>query len=164
MQASINSYTPDIPVRNIQTRTREHKAVAQIQVEVLPKSHGTIKIKGGLGQHSQLNKPAFNNFYNICGLQDDWDGEESPAPSNNVMQSAFALINILDLATQQIYNVVPGPRGEIMVDVRGKNSKSVEFIIYPDKIKYVKFSEIEAPEQGLFNNELISGLLTWVNQ
>ena len=105
-----------------------------------------------------------NKLNAIRNLQNDWDGEGSPAPSNNVMWSAHRLIGTVKDLGSQIYNVVPGPKGEIMVDVQGKNLRSVEFIIYPDKIKYVKFPETDTPEQGLFGYYMLPGLLAWVNQ
>ena len=107
---------------------------------------------------------ATNKLYAIRALQNDWDGEGSPVPTDRVLYVAYGLIITVESLGSKIYNVAPGPKGEIMVDVRGKDAGSVEFVIYTDKIKYVKFPETDTPKQGLFGYYMLPDLLAWVNQ
>jgi len=95
-------------------------------------------------------------------LEDNWDGEEAKAPSKRALMAALYLVKVLQAFGQKVFHVAPGPRGEILVDLRNKN-KSIELLLYEDRFKFVRFSETERPEQGNFELNMLPGLLKWLN-
>lgn len=112
---------------------------------------------------SSLNKIILNSLEQISELPSNWDEEGAIQPPLNCVQYAKAIVLFMDAVGQEIYAIAPGPLGEIMLDFRN-DSKSLELIIYPDKMKYVKFSELEKPEQGIFNPDILfPDLLNWLN-
>ncbi|MCG2612795.1 hypothetical protein LZZ85_00830 [Terrimonas sp. NA20] len=101
---------------------------------------------------------------NMAALDDNWDEDDAIAPCSEVIQLAKGIVHSLNAAGQGIYNAVPGPNGEIMLDLRSGN-KSLEIIIYPDKMKFVKFSPSEPPAQGYFTPSLLfTDLIAWLNE
>lgn len=98
----------------------------------------------------------------IAELKENWDDEGSPAIDEDVVNSAAAIIYIMETAGENLYSIAPGPRGEIMLDYR-LNEKSLEIILYPDQKKYVKFSDKEQPTQGKFTYEILPTLISWLN-
>lgn len=98
----------------------------------------------------------------IGNLKDNWDEEGAQGISKKVLNEASAIIYTMKIAHEDLYSISPGPSGEIMLDYRvGK--KSLEIILYPNKRKFVKFSDDEAPTQGEFNDKILPDLIAWLN-
>jgi hypothetical protein len=95
-------------------------------------------------------------------LEDNWDGEGAKAPGKRAVTVALYLVKALQAFGQKVFHVAPGPRGEILVDLRNKN-KSIELLFYEDRSKFVRFPETERPDQGSFELNLLPGLLKWLN-
>ena len=87
----------------------------------------------------------------ISLLNDDWD-DGAKAREENVIQRARALVKFMCAVGQGIYNIAPGPKGEILIDFRN-DKRSLEILFYPNKEKFVKFSDEEPPQQGVFHPE-----------
>jgi hypothetical protein len=69
----------------------------------------------------------------------------------------------METVQQTIYSIAPGPVGEIMLDLRN-GYKSVEIIIYPNRIRTVQFEEGKAPHQKDASIDyIITDLLKWLN-
>ncbi len=101
---------------------------------------------------------------NMAALEDNWDEDGAIAPGSEVIQLAKGIAHSMNAVGQDIYNAAPGPKGEIMLDLRSGN-KSLELIIYPDKMKFVKFSQSEPPAQGSFTPGLLfTDLIAWLNE
>lgn len=100
-----------------------------------------------------------NEFEN---LQNDWDEEGAIAPSQKVIDLARGIIIHFSAIGQEVFNVVPGPNGEILVDIRN-NDKSIEFIFYHNRAKAVLFSGNQAPRQQNFDFNILPDLLKWLN-
>ncbi len=99
---------------------------------------------------------------NIGNLKDNWDEEGAQAISKKVLNEATAIIYTMKIVHLDLYSIAPGPSGEIMLDYRvGK--KSLEIILYPNKRKFVKFSQDEVPIQGEFNDQIFPELIAWLN-
>jgi hypothetical protein len=111
-----------------------------------------------------LNNRIFTLLQDYSILQDDWDGDDSLAPTENVTQDAFYLSLLMEKTGQRIFHTAPGPSGEIMLDLRNEETqRSVEIIFYPKKSIFVTFSESDVPRQGIFSFELLPELLEWLN-
>jgi hypothetical protein len=97
-------------------------------------------------------------------LLDNWDNDGAKAPSIEGLNAAKTMIHIFSATGQSIYNIAPGPNGEILVDVRSKNmSKSIEFIFYPDKQRQVKFDSNGTATQEPFSFENLPAAMSWLN-
>ncbi len=83
----------------------------------------------------------------IALLHDNWDGDDSLSPSLEAIRVAKDIVYLLKGAGHEIYNVSPGPAGEIMLDLRF-SGRMLEIIIYPDTIKLVEFSPSNSSLQG----------------
>ncbi len=116
-----------------------------------------------VAEGGSLNAVIFRTLSEIVGLEDNWDEQGALAPNNSVIQKSKGLIVFLEAIGQKIFSIAPGPEGEIMIDLRN-GSRSLEILIYPDRMKYVKFSASEKPTQGIFSPDLLlSELIAWVN-
>ncbi|MFN4256630.1 MAG: hypothetical protein ACK4Q5_16635 [Saprospiraceae bacterium] len=109
-----------------------------------------------------LNQRVLDLLNELKKLKDNWDEEGAPAPSPRAIRHAEVLVNQLNRAGQKVFHIAPGPRGEIMVDLR-ENGKSVEILFYPEKMRYVQFPAAGEPEQGEFHPDLLPKLLKWLN-
>ncbi|MBO9660943.1 MAG: hypothetical protein J7527_19125 [Chitinophagaceae bacterium] len=59
---------------------------------------------------------------------DNWDEDGAIAPFSEVIQLAKGIVHSTNTAGQKIYSAAPGPKGEIILDLRSGN-KSLELII-----------------------------------
>jgi hypothetical protein len=75
---------------------------------------------------------------------------------------ASYLLKLLQSFGQKAFHVAPGPRGEIMIDLRNKD-KSIELLFYGDKAKFVMFSDSSDPKQGTFELNMLPELIKWLN-
>ena len=158
MPALINSYTTDVPAIH---RSCEYSTVSRTRVIERPLRLTSISIKEKRSRIT-LNSRTIGLLAEIGMLKDNWDEDGALAPSIEVLRRASFMVGYLDGTGQKVYNVAPGPKGEIMVDIRN-GDKSLELLFYSDKTKYVKFNGNEKPEQGLFENELLPQLMSWLN-
>jgi hypothetical protein len=109
-----------------------------------------------------LNEREIKILDELEKLQDNWDGELAIAPTRMVIIRAKFIVKILQATGQKVFHVAPGPSGEILVDIRN-GSKSIELLFYPDKTKFVTYSDIEKPQQGIFESNILPQLLSWLN-
>ncbi len=97
-------------------------------------------------------------------FQENWAGDDSPAPNQNTINSAKSLTYLLSQHGQPIYHAAPGPNGEIMLDIRNTNrTKSLEIIFYPTRNIVALFPAGGSPTQKAFQTEELPSLLTWLN-
>lgn len=113
-------------------------------------------------QEGAINSRIFDLLNKMELLKNNWDGDDALAPDPQALQFAKGIAGFMEVSGQKIYNTTPGPNGEIALDFR-KKAKSLEVLLYPKKMKYVKFSSNEQPVQGPFNPELLPELITWLN-
>lgn len=95
-------------------------------------------------------------------LNPNWDGEDAKAPSKDVIFRVRNLVRLLSKTGQPVFHTAPGPNGEVMIDIRNED-QSLEIIFYSQKAFFVKFPYSGVPEQGKFDEENISDLLSWLN-
>lgn len=108
-----------------------------------------------------FNRHAYQILSSISKLADNWDGEDAIAPTESVLIDAHRCLTLLTMVGQKIYNLAPGPNGEIMISLKGKSGE-LELLFYPNKTKYVKLPNTGSPTQGkLIFNELFD-LLKWL--
>lgn len=105
-----------------------------------------------------LNGHAFRILNEIQKLPDNWDEEGGIAPSKRTYQRAHNLAVYLQQTGEKIYNVAPGPNGEIMIDLRDKGN-SVEILFYPEKKKFVFFPVQGRPVQDEFSLDKLPEIL-----
>ena len=160
MPALIDSYTPTTAEALSVRRTH---AVAEIRVEQRPTLYSSLSMWPYDTYERRINYRSLRQIDSIATLEDNWDQDDAIAPSEQIVQQAKSLIILFDVVGQKVYNVAPGPDGEVMVDIRHKQ-KSVEILFYPTKNKYVKFGQGVKPEQGLFDLTTLSHLMTWLNE
>lgn len=123
----------------------------------------SITLEGKNFEANSLNAKHIETLEKIETLSDNWDQEGSLVPPQKVTSFARAIIYLMNAIGQEMYNIAPGPNGEIMLDF-SNNKRSFEILIYPDKMMYVKFPEQGNPIQDSFTPEkLYTDLLSWLN-
>lgn len=95
-------------------------------------------------------------------LEDNWDGEGALPPDKESLQIAKSITHMLWRYGQPVFHIAPGPTGEVMVNLR-KGDKSLELLFYPNRWKYVQFSPLEKPQQGVLDFSNFPKLLSWLN-
>lgn len=112
---------------------------------------------------NNINGKHIESLSQISELESNWDGEDAIRPPQSVIGLAKAIILLTGSIGQEIYNIAPGPNGEILI-LFINNNKSLEVLIYPDKLLYVKFPEKGNPFQGEFTLDLLlTDLISWLN-
>lgn len=161
MQALIDSYSPtvkssgDAPFKSFTT---------EYSLNQLGTQSWSITYRPLIDITTSINARIFKIIEDIAVLNDNWDEDGAIAPDSEVIQLAKGIVHSMNAVGQEIYNAAPGPKGEIMLDLRSGN-KSLEVIIYPDKMKFVKFSPSEPPAQGTFTPGLLfTDLIAWLNE
>ena len=109
-----------------------------------------------------INNKVIYQLLNCSELSNNWDGEGSKAPSDEVINFALYLVNVLSKAGHVIFHAATGPNGEIMLDLRNKE-KSLELIIYSYKKVAVKIPVVGTPSQSNFDESDLPSLLEWLN-
>lgn len=160
MRALISSYSPTaetIRISNYQTYTVDYDLNTRDEL------FGSIVYYNPVSRgEAEFNGRILELLCQIKSLNDNWDEDGAIAPSPNVLQRAEGFVHLMNAIGQQIYNIAPGPKGEIMLDFRNGN-KSLEIIIYSDKTKFVKFPEKALPSQGIYNSAALLDLMVWLN-
>jgi hypothetical protein len=160
MQALINNYTTTAATSSI------HEGFETVKVYDLSRIEGvigTIMFKTPEDEKKLLlNSNHLEILKHIERLEDNWDEEGAKVPDPKAIQQTRALISFMNSTGQPIYNIAPGPRGEIMVDFR-KDDKSFEVLFYPNKSNYVTFCSKQEPKQGAFSMDMLPFLITWLN-
>lgn len=101
-----------------------------------------------------------NEFEN---LKDNWDEDDAKAPYKTSIHNAGFITDLFNNHGQRIYHAAPGPNGEVMLDVRNKETdKSVEFIFYNDRSICVRFSP-KGPQQEDFDDNKLPEIMNWLN-
>jgi hypothetical protein len=110
-----------------------------------------------------INAKHIETLKQIENLTDNWDEENSVSPPPNVIQYTRGIILLMNAIGQEIYNIAPGPNGEILI-LFNNEKRSFEILIYPNKLRYVKFPENGSPIQDTFTPEILyTHLLSWFN-
>lgn len=129
------------------------------------KSYSTCIALINSNEAFSLNSRIISLLNEISSLQNNWDEEGALAPIENTIQKAYSLVYLLEKRGQQIFNVAPGPNGEIMLDIRNnKKTKSIEVIFYSNKSIVVQFPENDKPTQSDYYAEEIPKLISWLDQ
>jgi len=161
MQALIDSYSPTI---ESSVDTPFEKFTTEYRLDQLDAPFRSITYRPSAEIKNSINARIFGIVDDIATLNDNWDEDGAIAPGSEVIQLAQAMVHSMTAVGQEIYNAAPGAKGEIMLDLRAGN-KSLEVIIYRNKMKFVKFSPSEPPTQGSFTpNLLLTDLLAWLNE
>jgi hypothetical protein len=111
-----------------------------------------------LSKHMGINSGFLDVLESFRMLRQNWDSYGGDAPNNEVIDIAISFIKQLQLRNQPVYQVAPGPDGEIMVELRS-GEKSIEFLFYRNRTKYVDFTNPDAPKQAPYSAESLSRLL-----
>ncbi len=160
MPALITNYTPTADAAFL---ARDSQIMKVYKVNKSPGYSGSISFRDSKTiQEGLINSRIFDLLNKMESLQDNWDGDNALAPNSQALQLARGIASSMTASGQKIYNTTPGPKGEIMLDFRN-NVKSLEVLLYPEKMKFVKFGNNELPTQGAFNPELLPELITWLN-
>lgn len=96
-------------------------------------------------------------------LGDNWDEDDAIAPNPSCLKLTKDIVSRMNEIGQSIYQVAPGPNGEIMLDFRN-GGKSFELLFYPDKKIWCTFGDTSYPRQGDFTDDSLSKLLDWLNK
>ncbi|MEB2782683.1 hypothetical protein U3A58_20005 [Algoriphagus sp. C2-6-M1] len=115
-------------------------------------------------QELRLNNRIFNLLEEFSDLRDNWDEDGAIAPTKNILEQVYFIVQVLTSVGQNIFTTAPGPNGEIMIDIRGVNNKSVELIFYQNRSIAVYFPENGKPTQEDFQAQDLPAVLRWLNQ
>jgi len=156
MQAFVDNYT--IFPQNI-------TGSAYTTVQEMPKGNepvASIVFSAETNSFPNLNEREIQLLQEYKLLKDNWDGDEAKAPGKFPILIAEFLVKSLQSAGQKVFHVAPGPNGEVLIDLRNK-SKSIELLFYETKSNFVLFSDLEEPQQGAFELNMLPKLLKWLN-
>jgi len=113
-------------------------------------------------RNAGINELMADQILRLDSLGDNWDKDGAIAPSTSTIALARRFVLILGIVGQEVYNVGPGPLGEILVDLR-KGDRSIEFLFYPTRVTVVQFSNNQRPIQQEFSSSILPNLLQWLN-
>lgn len=160
MQASIESFSP---ITEVGDPDFQNYTVNLGLDQSSTKIWSILYRKQNVAEGGSLNAVSLQTLSEIERLENNWDEQGAVAPNKSVIQWCNGLIVFLEAIGQKVFSIAPGPDGEIMLDLRN-GSRSLEILIYGDRMKYVKFSPSEKPVQGIFTPDLLnSELIAWVN-
>ena len=114
-------------------------------------------------EKEDLNARAFKLLDEISELKENWDLEEAPAFTGEVVARARQFIQSMSGRGQVIYHVSPGPCGEVSIVLRS-GEKALEFLFYPEETLYVKVPPIERSTQGSYSEAIFPQLISWLNE
>jgi hypothetical protein len=156
MEALISSYT--------ETETlKPQMAKVSFQIDFQPRKLNSIVVSAR--RKYGINERILSLLKSYKKLNDNWDFDDALAPSLKVINISELIVMTFQKIGQKIYHTAPGPNGEIMLDIRdSKNSKSIEIIIYHDKINIVFIPEKEFPTQEKFEFSKLKNYLNWLNK
>ncbi|MGV3767287.1 MAG: hypothetical protein ACO1NW_14230 [Chitinophagaceae bacterium] len=159
MQVLINSFSP-----TAEGKTDHFQTLTNYNLNQVGGHSWSITLRSNdCNEGETLNGRILETLKEISSLSDNWDEEGSLAPTQNVVQIVSGLIYSMNAIGQEIYNIAPGPNREIMLDLRN-GTRSLEVLIYPSKMRFVKFSASEVPIQGEFSPNLyFTELIAWLN-
>ena len=122
---------------------------------------GSVLIKE-LGVLSEENKIIIDQIKSFEFLQDNWDEDGAKVIPGNVIQQAIDIVSVTDENNINVYLVSPGPNKEVLIMLKN-NDREVELIVYPSKVKYVKFEGANFIEQGNLESKEFSSILDWIS-
>jgi len=106
------------------------------------------------------NQETINTIKSFKSLDNNWDEDGAQAISLFSIYKSIEIVKMLDRLNIDVYLAAPGPNKEILLMVK-TSSKELELIIYPNKMKFVKFENNEFISQGDFSIEEIPSLYFW---
>ena len=109
-----------------------------------------------------INNKVIHQLLNCSELSNNWNGEGSKAPSDEVISFAHSLVDICSKAGQLIFRAIPEIDGKITLYVR-KQGKSLELIIFPHQKIAVKIPVGGEKSQSDFDESDLPSLLEWLN-
>lgn len=161
MQALIASYSTPVEVQKEQYLT---STVCTPRVDHY-KSASLFVFAGTDQDEFALNKRIFSLLEEFSELKENWDEDGALAPNPESLSEAKFIAQTLEKIAQPIFNVAPGPNGEVLIDIRNfPNNKSVELIFYPSRTVAVFFTEKGTPFQEVYPEEVnLPRVLEWLN-
>lgn len=156
MEALISSYT--------ETDTlKPQMAKISFQIDFQPRRLNSIVVSAR--KKHGINERILSLLKSYRKLNNNWDFDDALAPSIKVINISELIVMTFQKIGQKIYHTAPGPNGEIMLDIRdSNNSKSIEIIIYNDKINIVFIPKKEFPTQEIFEFSKLKNYLNWLNK
>lgn len=114
------------------------------------------------GEWSFTNKMEARKIISFAKLEKNWDGYNAEEISQIVIENALAIVSVINEHDEDVYFTSPGPNGEIMIQLKNEE-REVEFIIYPAKSKFVKFTSNTFVSQGSFSISMLPEIINWLN-
>lgn len=117
-------------------------------------------VKNDIGINSRI----LQLLSKFSSLEHGWDGDDGQPPSPAAILYANYLCKLLGNRGIKIYHSAPGPRGEIMLDIRAeKGSRSVEIILYSDRAFAVMIDPTMLPTQNMFQIDDLNKYIKFLN-
>ena len=108
------------------------------------------------------NKLQIQRVKDLAKLDSNWDGDNSLKINEVSIKNAISLIESLNDLSCEVYFTAPGPNSDILIQLKN-NYKEIEFILYPNKSKFVLFSNNSLVEQGNLSFGELPNLINWLN-
>ena len=113
--------------------------------------------------HSFLNKKIFASLKEYRLLSDNWDDDDSKAPSQDAITNADSTARLLSSHGWNIYYVSPGPNGEILLELRSENTdRSIQIIYRNSKAIVLSLPEKGKITQSEYRDSNLPELLNWL--
>ena len=110
---------------------------------------------------STQNKLEIQRIKELAKLDANWDGDNASKISDISIANAISLIEDINFHNVGVYFTAPGPNSDIMVQLKNGSSE-IEFIVYPTKTKYVRYSKNKLVDQGNYENKILPSLIEWL--
>lgn len=155
MEALISSYT--------EKDTNERQLTDKSFIIPHPKQFHSILVSKPSSEG--INMRILSLLKSYRKLSNNWDFDDALAPSDTVITKSESIALMLQKIGQKIYHTAPGPNGEIMLDLRDiDHLKSIEIIVYDNKINLVYIPETSLPTQENFSFSKLKDYLIWLNK
>ncbi len=142
------------------TTTTHNFRVGEGRFLSLPTPNVSISIKFG-GDLSYNNYLLSHQIKSFRFLEENWDDDGAMKIPVSTIDKSISILKQFNEFNKDIYLASPGPNEEIMLLLKN-NRHEIELIVYPNKIKFVKFEDNKFIEQGNFENFELQDYIKWL--
>lgn len=120
-------------------------------------------------RNKSINIRIENLLNSMEQLEDNWDEDDAIIPDSSCLKFAKDIVSRMDKLGQYIYQIAPGPNGEVMLDFRKGDKKMLCLTFHPRMRTFAtvfRTGSIDDNEytNGDFTMEKLPELLDWLNK
>ncbi|MET2985996.1 hypothetical protein [Aureibaculum conchae] len=118
----------------------------------------SLKFRGSLSYDNYLLSHQIKSFR---FLEENWDQDGAKKIPSSTIDKSISVLKQFNEFNLNGYLASPGPNEEVLILFKNK-LREMELIIYPDKIKFVKFENNKFIDQGNYENFELQNYVRWL--